>query len=84
MRLEITTQAKFDEAFAKGLFALATSVFISNCALVKEIPALDAATVVRIENNPGLTVLPALDAATVVWIENNPGVVVNHSKFECK
>ena len=44
MKLSITLQAQFDDAVAKGLFKLATSIFIAHLPLLTALPELPAAT----------------------------------------
>ncbi len=84
MKLHIKTQVEFDDALAKGLFALATSVIISNCELVKEVPAFDKATDVWLINLPQVTTVPAFDKATYVRLINLPQVTTSNSKFICR
>ena len=83
MKLEIHTQDDFDNAMAKGLFAIAASVLIANCDFVKAVPAFDKATSVRLENLPQVTAIPAFDKATYVRLKNLPLVTVNNSAFRC-
>ena len=80
MKLHISIQVEFESALAKGLFKLATVVWLENLPGVTALPELPAATFVRLENLPGVTALPELPAATFVRLYNLPGVPEEEKK----
>ena len=74
MKLNISIQAEFDDAVAKGLFAIATSIIVAGLN-VKELPKMPVVTDLWVLNNAALT---SFDAPVVTYlrVENNPVLVV--------